>query len=92
MSVVIRIPTPLRAITNGKGEIRVEASDVGEAFARLDQQFSGIRERLCEDDGTVRRFINVYVNEEDIRFMRGLTTPLKPGDEVSIVPAMAGGM
>lgn len=91
MSVLVRIPTPLRAITNGRGEIRVEANDVGEALERLDQEFAGIRGRLCEEDGTVRRFINVYVNEEDIRFMQGLTTPLKPGDEVSIVPAMAGG-
>jgi molybdopterin synthase sulfur carrier subunit len=91
MSVLVRIPTPLRAITKGQGELRVEAADVREALERLDQEFAGIKGRLCEDDGSVRRFINVYVNEEDIRFMQGLTTPLKAGDEVSIVPAMAGG-
>jgi len=91
MSVVVRIPTPLRAITKGQGEFRVEATNVQEALDRLDQDFAGIKGRLCEDDGTVRRFINVYVNEEDIRFMQGLDTPLKAGDEVSIVPAMAGG-
>lgn len=91
MSVLVRIPTPLRAITKGQGEFRVEASDVREALERLDREFAGIKERLCEDDGSVRRFVNVYVNEEDIRFMQGLSTQLKAGDEVSIVPAMAGG-
>jgi molybdopterin synthase sulfur carrier subunit len=91
MNVVVRIPTPLRAITNGRGEFQIEATNVQEALDRLDQDFAGIKSRLCEDDGTVRRFINVYVNEEDIRFMQGLQTPLKSGDEISIVPAMAGG-
>jgi molybdopterin synthase sulfur carrier subunit len=91
ISVLVRIPTPLRAITQGHGELRVEATNVGEALERLDQEYQGIKGRLCEDDGSVRRFINVYVNEEDIRFMQGLRTPLKSGDEVSIVPAMAGG-
>lgn len=91
MSVTVRIPTPLRAMTDGRGELQVDASDVREAFGRLDQQFAGLMERLCEEDGSVRRFINVYVNDEDIRFMQGLGTPLKAGDEVSIVPAMAGG-
>ena len=92
MSVIVHIPTPLRAITNGRGEFRVEAASVQEALDRLDQEFAGIKSRLCEDDGTVRRFLNVYVNDEDIRFMQGLGTVLKSGDEVSIVPAMAGGV
>jgi molybdopterin synthase sulfur carrier subunit len=91
MSVLVRIPTPLRALTDGRGEFQVEATNVREAFGRLDQQFAGLLERLCEEDGTVRYFLNVYVNEEDIRFKQGLRTPLKAGDEVSIVPAMAGG-
>jgi sulfur-carrier protein len=91
MSVLVRIPTPLRAITKGRGEFQVEAANVQEALDRLDQEFAGIKGRLCEDDGSVRRFVNVYVNEEDIRFIQGLRTPLKAGDEVSIVPAMAGG-
>jgi molybdopterin synthase sulfur carrier subunit len=78
-------------MTEGRGEFQVEAADVREAFGRLDQQFAGLMERLCEEDGSVRRFLNVYVNDEDIRFMQGLGTPLKAGDEVSIVPAMAGG-
>jgi molybdopterin converting factor small subunit len=64
---------------------------VEEAIDRLDRAYAGIKGRLCEDDGTVRRFLNVYVNEEDIRFLQGLATPLKAGDEISIVPAMAGG-
>jgi molybdopterin synthase sulfur carrier subunit len=91
MSVVVRIPTPLRAITDGRGEFQMEAASVQEALECLDREFAGIKSRLCEDDGSVRRFINVYVNDEDIRFMQGLSTPLKAGDEVSIVPAMAGG-
>jgi molybdopterin synthase sulfur carrier subunit len=91
MSVIVRIPTPLRALTDGEGEFRVEAGSVREAFERLDDKFAGIKERLCEEDGTVRRFLNIYVNEEDIRFLQGLGTPVKGGDEIAIVPAMAGG-
>ena len=72
MNVVVRIPTPLRAITNGRGEHRIEAATVEEAFDGLDRAYAGIKGRLCEDDGTVRRFLNVYVNEEDIRFLQGI--------------------
>jgi molybdopterin synthase sulfur carrier subunit len=91
MSVLVRIPTPLRAITKGQGELQVEAASIKELIDRLDQGYAGLRGRLCEDDGNIRRFINVYVNEEDIRFLKGSETPLKAGDEVSIVPAIAGG-
>lgn len=91
MSVLVRIPTPLRALTNGQGDLRVEAATVKDVFDQIEKDFVGLKGRLCEDDGTVRRFINIYVNEEDIRFLQGLSTELKPGDEVSIVPAMAGG-
>ena len=91
MSVLVRLPTPLRAITKGQGELKAEAVSVKELIDRLDQEYSGLRTRLCEDDGNIRRFINVYVNEEDIRFLQGTATPLKAGDEVSIVPAIAGG-
>lgn len=91
MSVLVRIPTPLRAITKGQGEVKTEAASVKELIDRLEQEYAGIRARLCEEDGNVRRFINIYVNEEDIRFMQGPATPLKAGDEVSIVPAIAGG-
>jgi len=91
MSVLVQIPTPLRAVTKGQGELKVEAASVQELISQLDQEYAGIKARLCEDDGNFRRFINVYVNEEDVRFLQGLATPLKAGDEVSIVPAISGG-
>jgi molybdopterin synthase sulfur carrier subunit len=91
MSVLVRIPTPLRAITKGQGELQTEAANIQELIDRLEQEFAGIKARLCEDNGSVRRFINIYLNEEDIRFLQGLSTALKPGDEVSIGPAIAGG-
>lgn len=91
MSVLVRIPTPLRAITKGQGELQSEAASLKELIDQLDQEYAGLRTRLCEDDGNIRRFINIYVNEEDVRFLQGLATPLKAGDEVSIVPAIAGG-
>lgn len=91
MSVLVRVPTPLRAVTKGQGELKAEAQTVRELIERLDREYAGIKGRLCEADGNIRRFINIYVNEEDIRFLQGPATPLKPGDEVSIVPAIAGG-
>ena len=91
MSVLVRIPTPLRALTNGQGDLQIEAATIKEMFDQIEKNFVGLKGRLCEDDGTVRRFINVYVNEEDIRFLQGMSTGLKPGDEISIVPALAGG-
>ena len=91
MSVLVRVPTPLRAVTKGQGELKAEAATVRELIDRLEQDYAGIRARLCEADGNIRRFINIYVNEEDIRFLQGPATPLKAGDQVSIVPAIAGG-
>lgn len=91
MSVVVRIPTPLRALTSGQGQVTLDATSVKDLLQRLDEAHAGLRERLCEQDGAIRRFVNIYVNEEDIRFLQGTDTALKPGDEVSIVPAMAGG-
>ena len=91
MSVLVRIPTPLRTVTKGQGELQAEATSIQELIDRLDKDYTGIKARLCEEDGNIRRFINVYVNEEDIRFLQGAATPLKAGDEVSIVPAIAGG-
>ena len=91
MSVTVRIPTPLRKLTN---ELDVVSGDGGTLLACIDsleQQYPGIKERLCDEGGELRRFVNVYVNGEDVRFQQGLQTPLKPGDEVSIVPAVAGG-
>ena len=91
MSVLVHIPTPLRALTGGRGDLRCEADSVRVLLEELDRAHTGLKSRLCEEEGTVRRFLNLYVNEEDIRFLQGLETPLRPGDEVAIVPAMAGG-
>jgi len=91
MSVLVRIPTPLRSVTKGQGEVKAEAATIRELIDQLDHEYVGIKNRLCEEDGNFRRFINIYVNEEDIRFLQGAATPLKAGDEVSIVPAIAGG-
>lgn len=91
MSVKVRIPTPLRKLTHEQELVEVAAGTVGEAIAALQKQFPGIQERLIDEAGQVRRFVNVYVNEEDIRFLDNQQTPLKPGDEISIIPAIAGG-
>ena len=91
MSVKVRIPTPLRRLSNGASEVSITSSSVSEAVSALETQFPGFRERLCDEDGELRRFINIYVNGEDVRFLSGLATPIKAGDEVSIVPAVAGG-
>jgi sulfur-carrier protein len=91
MPVLVRIPTPLRRVTNGVAEAKGEGRDISALIDDLERQFPGLRERLIDESGELRRFINVYVNEEDIRFLSGKTTGLKDGDEVSIVPAIAGG-
>ncbi|MFQ5934710.1 MAG: ubiquitin-like small modifier protein 1 [Dehalococcoidia bacterium] len=91
MSVTLKIPTPLRKVTNGQSEVSVEGTSLLECIDALDVQFPGIKERLCGDDGELHRFVNVYLNGEDIRFLEGLKTPVKNDDEVSIVPAVAGG-
>lgn len=91
MSAKIRIPTPLRKLTNNEEIVEVSASTVGGAIAELQSRFPGIKERLLDENGTVRRFVNVYVNEEDIRFLQNQQTPIKSGDEISIIPAIAGG-
>ena len=90
MPTQIRIPTPLRKLTNEE-EVVESVENVGAAIDDLDNRFPGIRERLLDDDGEVRRFVNVYVNEEDIRFLEIKDTALKDGDEMSIIPAIAGG-
>ena len=87
----VRIPTPLRKLTNNEELVVVNAADIGTAIKELQTRFPGIQERLVDDSGAVRRFVNVYVNEEDIRFLQNLETPLKDADEVSIIPAIAGG-
>jgi sulfur-carrier protein len=91
MAVLVRIPTPLRALTKGAAEVQADAANVNDLIEVLERQFPGLKERLVEDGGELRRFINIYINQEDIRFLQGATTTLKQGDEVSIVPAIAGG-
>ena len=91
MAIVVRIPTPLRAMTKGASEVHAEASTIGDVITDLERQFPGLRDRIVEESGEIRRFVNIYVNQEDIRFLEGDKTALKPGDEVSIVPAIAGG-
>jgi sulfur-carrier protein len=90
MSVTVKIPTQLRAATGGEAEVQVEGSNVGEALDAVFAAYGDLRERITED-GTLRRFVNVYVSGEDIRFQQGLETGIKDGDEVTILPAVAGG-
>jgi MoaD family protein len=90
MSTTVRIPTPLRSLTGGNDEVAADGRTIAELIENLEKKHPGIRERLLDDKG-VRRFVNIYVGEEDIRFLDGLKTELKSGDTVSIVPAIAGG-
>jgi len=89
--IKVRIPTPLRPLTKGQGEVTTEAKSIAEMIESLNASHPGIKDRLCDEAGELRRFVNIYVNEEDIRFLKGKETSLKDGDEVSIVPAIAGG-
>ncbi|HEY8640466.1 MAG TPA: ubiquitin-like small modifier protein 1 [Solirubrobacterales bacterium] len=90
MGVTVKIPTQLRAVTDGEAELKVEGSTVGEALDAVFAQHDGLRDRITQD-GDLRRFVNVYVSGEDIRFQDGLATPISEGDEVTILPAVAGG-
>ena len=87
----VKIPTPLRRLTGEKDEIKTPAENVAEMILDLEKQFPGMQERLCDNDGTIRKFINIYVNEEDIRFIDGEKTNINENDVVSIIPAIAGG-
>jgi sulfur-carrier protein len=91
MGVPVRIPTPLRTVTKGAAEVQADGDTVSAVIEDLERQFPGLRDRLMDEGGELRRFINIYVNEEDIRFLEGAKTALKAGDSVSIVPAIAGG-
>ncbi len=91
MSITVRIPAPLRSITAGESEVAVAGASVSQALAELESRFPAIRGRLRDDQGALRRFVNLYVNGEDVRFLEGLDTSLETGDEVSIIPAVAGG-
>jgi len=87
----VRIPTPLRKLTLGKDEVTAAGDTVGEVLASLEQAFPGLRAKICDETGNLRRFVNVFVHAEDIRFQKSLDTPVGDGDEISIVPAIAGG-
>lgn len=91
MAVTVNIPTPLRKLTNNESEVAVEAGSVGDLVEALDAAYSGIAEKLLDEKGDIRRYVNVFVNDEDIRFLDGKGTALKDGDNISIVPAIAGG-
>ena len=91
MALKVRIPSPLRSFTAGQGEVDGTGANINDMIEDLDKKFPGMKSRLCDETGNLRRFVNIYVNEEDIRFLKGKDTPLKEGDEVSIVPAIAGG-
>lgn len=91
MNVVVRLPGQLRSLVGGVGEIPVEATTVREAIAAVDVAFPGLATRVLDDDGGIRRFVNVFVADEDVRFLNGLDTVLEPGQTVSLVPAVAGG-
>jgi sulfur-carrier protein len=89
--IKVRIPTPLRPLTKGQGEVEAQASNIAGMIETLNEAHPGLKDRLCDESGELRRFVNIYVNEEDIRFLKGKETSLNDGDEVSIVPAIAGG-
>lgn len=91
MGVTVRIPTPLRRMTHGADKVELEVADLSQMIDRLEGDYPGFKERLLDEEGELRYFVNIYVNGEDIRFDQGLRTAIKSGDEVSIVPAVAGG-
>ncbi len=92
MAVQVRIPTPLRKFTGGAESVSASGSTIGAVVADIESRHPGLKERICDESGKVRRFVNVYVNGDDIRFLNSLDTPVKEGDEIAIVPAIAGGV
>jgi molybdopterin synthase sulfur carrier subunit len=91
MSVLVRIPTPMRRITKGQGQVQLESGTLGQLVEKLEESYPGFSTRLVDENGEMRYFVNIYLNGQDIRFLQGLNTSTKSGDEVSIVPAVAGG-
>ena len=91
MVVNIRIPVPLRNLTQGKELVACEGATVAALIDDLDKHFPGVKSRICDDTGKPRRFVNIYINEEDIRFLNGVDSPVKDSDDISIIPAIAGG-
>ena len=92
MAVQVRIPTPLRKFTDGQDTVEADGESITAVLADLDAKYPGLKDRICEADGSVRRFVNLYVNGDDIRFLDNLSSIVKSGDEISIVPAIAGGV
>lgn len=92
MAIKVRIPTPLRKLTGGADEVAAAGANISEIINDLERNFPGLKERICEEDGNLRRFVNIYLNDEDIRFMKNLETELSENDELSIIPAIAGGL
>ena len=92
MSIVVRIPTPLRKMTNGQAKVEVDSTVLGELVEKLNSEFPGFKDRLVDEEGELRYLVNIYLNGEDVRFMDGLKTATSDGDEISIVPAVAGGI
>ena len=92
MAIKVRIPTPLMKLTDNQSEVSAEGETISDIIDNLENQFNGIKERICAENGAPRRFINIYINEEDIRFLEGEKTVVKDGDEISIIPAIAGGI
>jgi molybdopterin synthase sulfur carrier subunit len=91
MPVNVRIPTPLRKLTKDKDTVQATGTTIQDIIDSLEKQYPGLKERLCDERGELRRFVNVYLNDEDIRFAQGKSTPVKDGDEISVIPAIAGG-
>jgi molybdopterin synthase sulfur carrier subunit len=91
MAVKVLIPTPLRNLTNNQAEVNAEGATIGDLINNLGKNYNGLKDRICDEKGNIRRFVNIYLNEEDIRFLQGEATAVKAGDQVSIVPAIAGG-
>ena len=91
MSITVRIPTPLRKLTNGQDKVSVDGNTLRSIVEELENEFPGIKDRICDENGEIRNFVNLYVNGEDVRFEAGLDTTTSSGSEVSIVPAVAGG-
>lgn len=87
----VRIPSPLRRYTNGQSKVESQGANINELISNLEAQYPGIKSRLCEENGQIKRYVNVFVNETEIRTLQGAETPLTDKDEVSIIPAMAGG-
>lgn len=91
MTVTVKIPTPLRRLTGQKDKVSAEATDIAGVVEALEGQYPGMKARLCDENGALRHFVNIYLNGEDVRYLSGIETPVGDGDELSIVPAVAGG-